>query len=284
VSRWFGYRGPTAAPPTKTNYVVWIWSFIGAFGGLSVLQAIFINSEYFLQRRVPPIIASYVSVSKRALIVFAPLTFRLKGASAVLVYGAIESPLAQPRALLGGHFIAALIGVCITKLFSLLHNEQRFDELRWLAGSLSTATAIVVMQITETTHPPAGASALLAAISPDITELGWSVVSRSIPQQTLNRPFRYYLPIILLSSSLILAVALLVNNIQRRYPLFWLAPASPPRKHISPILETPRGEESVIIAEMDKDVTARLPIHSPHLSHMHPPHPLQPVVKKSLGV
>ena len=109
------------------------------------------------------------------------LTYRLKGASAVLVYGAIESPLAQPRALLGGHFIASLIGVCITKLFSLLHDEQRFDELRWLAGSLSTATAIVAMQITETTHPPAGASALLAAVSPEITELGWSVTPRFHP-------------------------------------------------------------------------------------------------------
>lgn len=94
----------------------------------------------------------------------------------MLVYGAIESPLAQPRALLGGHFVAALIGVSITKLFSLLHNEERFDELRWLAGSLSTATAIVAMQITETTHPPAGASALLAAVNPEITDLGWSVI------------------------------------------------------------------------------------------------------------
>lgn len=97
----------------------------------------------------------------------------------MLVYGAIESPLAQPRALLGGHFIAALIGVCITKLFSLLSSEQRFNELRWLAGSLSTATAIVVMQITETTHPPAGASALLAAVSPEITDLGWLVILHS---------------------------------------------------------------------------------------------------------
>lgn len=99
----------------------------------------------------------------------------------MLLYGAIESPLAQPRALLGGHFIASLIGVCITKLFILSYGEQRFDELRWLAGSLSTATAIVVMQITETTHPPAGASALLAAVSPEITELGWLVIFLSHP-------------------------------------------------------------------------------------------------------
>jgi len=187
LSRWFGYRVPGAAPPSKANYVVWIWSFIGAFGGLSVLQAIFNNSEYFLQRRVPPIIASYVSISGPRHIFPRALTCWFEGASAVLVYGAIESPLAQPRALLGGHFIAALIGICITKLFSLLHNEQRFDELRWLAGSLSTATAIVVMQITETTHPPAGASALLAAVSPEITELGW-LVNRAIPPLTKAEP------------------------------------------------------------------------------------------------
>ena len=141
-----------------------------------MLQAIFINSQYFLQRGVPPIIASYVSISRYLISSVALLPTDLEGASAVLIYGAIESPLAQPRALLGGHFIASLIGVCITKLFSLLHDEQRFDELRWLAGSLSTATAIVVMQITETTHPPAGASALLAAVSPEITELGWLVI------------------------------------------------------------------------------------------------------------
>ena len=97
-----------------------------------------------------------------------------------------------------------------------------------------------------------------------------------------SHPFRYYLPIILLSSSLVLVVALLLNNIQRRYPQFWLVPASPPKKHISPILETPRGEESVIIAEMDKDIPARLSVHSPHLPHLYPPHVQQPVVEKSL--
>jgi len=248
LSRWFGYRAPGAALPSKTNYVVWIWSFIGAFGGLSVLQAVFINAEYFVQRKVPPIIASY-------------------GASAVLVYGAIESPLAQPRALLGGHLIASFIGVSITKLFSLVHNEQNFDELRWLAGSLSTATAIVVMQITETTHPPAGASALLAAVSPEITELGW-----------------YYLPIIMLSSTLMLAVALLLNNIQRRYPQFWFVLTPPPNKHIAPVLETPFGEESVVIAQMDKDVQTTLPLHGPHLPHPHLSHIQQPVPEKTLDV
>ena len=31
------------------------------------------------------------------------------------------------------------------------------------------------MQITGTTHPPAGATALLAAVNQDVTELGWYV-------------------------------------------------------------------------------------------------------------
>jgi CBS-domain-containing membrane protein len=170
VNRWFGYRAPGSSP-SKTNYVIWLSSFVGAFCGLSIIQAIFDNAEYFIQRKVPSILASYVSFStwiRRPVNDSSP-----QGASAVLCYGAIESPLAQPRALMGGHFISALIGVCITKLFRLLHNETRFEELRWLAGSLSTATSIVVMQITETTHPPAGATALLAAVNNEVTDLGW---------------------------------------------------------------------------------------------------------------
>lgn len=100
----------------------------------------------------------------------------------------------------------------------------------------------------------------------------------------LNRLLRYYLPIILLSSSLILVVALIVNNIQRRYPKFWLVPPSPPKKHIAPMLENPHGEESVIIARMDKDAQTTLPLHPPHLPHLHPTHLQQPVAEKALDV
>ncbi|KAJ7351531.1 HPP family protein [Mycena albidolilacea] len=189
ISHWLGYRA--APPPKQPEYVVWLWSFIGAFCGLSLIQAVFGHSQYFLRRDVPSIVASY-------------------GASAVLCYGAIEAPLAQPRALMGGHFVSALIGVCITKLFGLLPTEHRLDQLRWLAGSLSAASAVVLMQITKTTHPPAGATALLAAVSPEIYSMGW-----------------YYLPVVLLSSTLVLISALLINNIQRRYPVYWFEPAVP---------------------------------------------------------
>lgn len=134
-----------------------------------------------------------------------------QGASAVLVFGAMEAPLAQPRALVFGHFFSALTGVCITKLFSLMPDHARFESLRWLAASLSTAIAIVIMQLTGTTHPPAGATALLPAIDEQIWQLSW-----------------YFLPVILLSSMLMLVFALFVNNLLRRYPVFWLKPTPLP--------------------------------------------------------
>lgn len=140
--------------------------------------------------------------------------YSFQGASAVLCYGAIEAPLAQPRALMGGHFISALIGVCITKLF---HLSSHFESLRWLSGSLSAALAIVVMQMTATTHPPAGATALLASVNDEVLDIGW-----------------YYLPVVLLSSTLVLVSALLINNLQRRYPVYWFEPSPPPAAPSAP--------------------------------------------------
>jgi CBS-domain-containing membrane protein len=98
----------------------------------------------------------------------------------------------------------------VTKLFHLIPSESRFESLRWLAASLSTAIAVVVMQVTQTTHPPAGATALLPAIDDAIWDLSW-----------------YFLAVVLLSSIMILAVALAVNNVQRRYPVYWFMPAKP---------------------------------------------------------
>jgi hypothetical protein len=62
LSRWLGYRdAPPSAPPPV--YVLYLWPFIGAFCGLSLLQAVFGHARYFINRGVPSIIASYVSVS-----------------------------------------------------------------------------------------------------------------------------------------------------------------------------------------------------------------------------
>lgn len=62
VSHWLGYR---SAPPKKQpEYIIIIWSFVGAFCGLSVIQAIFGHADYFIHRNVVPIVASFVGHSR----------------------------------------------------------------------------------------------------------------------------------------------------------------------------------------------------------------------------
>jgi len=128
----------------------------------------------------------------------------------MLEFNTIESPLAQPRNSIIGHFLAALVGVGITKLFSL---NPDFENLRWLAGALACGLASALMAVTKTVYPPAGATALLAAVDPQVEHLGW-----------------FLLPLVLLSAALTLVVSLLINNIQRQYPTYWWTPADLGRK------------------------------------------------------
>jgi len=121
------------------------------------------------------------------------------GASAVLIYGAVKSPLAQPRNLVGGHMISAVIGVIAYKLFY---------PFPWFASAFAVATAIAVMHATKTLHPPGGATALIAVIgSEKIHDLG----------------FLYVFVPVGAGAMIMLIVALIVNNIakSRRYPEFW---------------------------------------------------------------
>jgi CBS-domain-containing membrane protein len=70
------------------------------------------------------------------------------------------------------------------------------------------ATSIAVMHATKTLHPPGGATALIAVISgPQVTNLGYLYVLIPVAAGAL----------------VMLAVALLVNNLapRRRYPEFW---------------------------------------------------------------
>jgi CBS-domain-containing membrane protein len=196
-SRWLGYRG-TPLPPAR-NWVICLWGFIGAFGGVSSIMAVFGHTSYFHNiHLVPPIVASF-------------------GASAILCYGAIDVPLAQPRALVFGHFFSGLIGVIIATIFDFNLQTDPYPRLQWLAAALATAIALVVMHLTKTTHPPAGATALIPCVDPHVWALRW-----------------YYLPVLLLMSSLVLASALLVNNIQRQYPKFWVAQIPPPPSKPAP--------------------------------------------------
>jgi CBS-domain-containing membrane protein len=171
--------GSTKSPPGVSLSEI-AWSWIGAFLGTAAVGL----SHYGLigdGSDLTMIIGSF-------------------GASAVLIYGAVKSPLAQPRNLIGGHILSAVIGVTCYKLF---HDQM------WLASALAVATAIAVMHATRTLHPPGGATALIAVIG---------------SEQIHNLGYLYALVPAGLGALIMLIVALAINNIPstRRYPEFWL--------------------------------------------------------------
>ncbi|MCT7507263.1 HPP family protein [Aliarcobacter cryaerophilus] len=118
------------------------------------------------------------------------------GASAVLIYGIPNSPLSQPRNLIGGHLLSAIVGVISYKLFS---------SNLFLATAIAVSTSILIMQLTLTLHPPGGATSLIAVIGGEqIHELEF-----------------FYILIPVFSGALILfLIAFIVNNIpkNRAYP------------------------------------------------------------------
>lgn len=124
------------------------------------------------------------------------------GASAVLIYGAPLAEFSQPRNLIGGHVLSALVGVTIA--FILKENII-------LSSALAVSLAIAVMHLTRTLHPPGGASALIAVIGGDsVQDLG----------------YWYVLSPVLVGAFLMLLVALFVNNMsidpKRHYPVYWV--------------------------------------------------------------
>lgn len=171
--------GTTKSPPA-VRFSEIAWSWVGGFLGIASVALI-----------------HYSILTEKSDQIMLVGSF---GASAVLIYGAIKSPLAQPRNFVGGHVISALIGVFFYKAFH--------DQI-WLAASVSVATALAVMHVTKTLHPPGGATALIAVIGGDkVHKLG----------------YLYAVVPVALGALVMLLVALLVNNIpkDRQYPEFWL--------------------------------------------------------------
>ena len=169
--------GGQSPPAVGVSEIAWSW--VGAFLGIAPVA--FLHYNLFSGDDFVYIIGSF-------------------GASAVLIYGAVRSPLAQPRNLVGGHVISAIIGVIAYKLLY---------PFPCLASAIAVATAIAAMHATKTLHPPGGATALIAVIgSEKIHDLGFLYVVLPVGTGVL----------------IMLVVALIVNNLatSRKYPEFWL--------------------------------------------------------------
>lgn len=152
-------------PPLRD--VAWSWfgssAGIGAVAGLSILS------------KLPLLIA--------------PL-----GATCVLIFAASESPLAQPRSVLGGYLVSVLVSIA-----ALLW----LGSAPWVAA-VAVATAIAAMQLTRTLHAPAGAVPLVAL--------------------SLEGDRLHLVPTVLIGAMALVGIGLLVNNLRgdRAYPRYWV--------------------------------------------------------------
>jgi CBS-domain-containing membrane protein/uncharacterized coiled-coil protein SlyX len=146
-----------------------LFSYLGSFIGIAALAYISVNTDY-------PLIA-------------APF-----GAAAVLLFAVPESPLAQPRNCVFGNCLGAIVSLVMVHVFG---SEP------WVMA-LAVATAIQVMQLTKTLHPPGGAVALVGVMS----KAEWSFL---------------FTPVLAGSIVLVICTTLFNNSMPgRSYPKHWL--------------------------------------------------------------
>jgi len=115
------------------------------------------------------------------------------GASCVLVFGYPDVPFSQPRNVVVGHVISSLVGLVFLTVLGP----------HWWALALAVGTAIALMMLTRTVHPPAGSNPVIVFL----TLPAWD----------------FLLFPTLAGALLLVAVALIYNNVTRdaKYPKYW---------------------------------------------------------------
>ncbi|QZA81833.1 HPP family protein [Deefgea piscis] len=163
----FKFRLNSKAPPVPSTQFVLI-SMLGAVLAIGITAWLSKNSGFYW--------------------LMAPF-----GASCVLVFGLPDSPLAQPRSVVGGHLITTLVGLI------MLYAVGDF----WWSEALAVGWALALMQLTRTVHAPAGANPLLVMAT--------------------HPGFSFLITPVLLGALSIVGVGYLINNLRQSgsYPRYW---------------------------------------------------------------
>lgn len=161
-------RGDQAAlPPKASNRAIFV-AWLGGFCAMAAIAGLFEGTA------VPLVLGSF-------------------GASCVLVFGFPDVPFSQPRNVVFGHFISSLAGLACLALFGP----------HWWSVAMAVGTAIALMMLTRTVHPPAGSNPVIIYL----LQPGWG----------------FLLAPTLLGAVVLVLVTLLYNNATRaaRYPKYW---------------------------------------------------------------
>jgi CBS-domain-containing membrane protein len=162
-------RGDGASPPPRSSLSVIVATVVAAIAVIGGL--------------------SYLTHALEVMLLLG--TF---GASALLVFAYPDSPFCQPRNVVLGHLIGAITGLVFLQ----------FCPISWWCDALAVGTAIGLMKLTRTVHPPACSNPLIIfALKPSWTFLLFPTLA---------------------GAALIIIVALFYHNLRReaRWPKYWL--------------------------------------------------------------
>jgi CBS domain-containing membrane protein len=117
------------------------------------------------------------------------------GATCALVFGAPAAPFVQPRNVIIGNILSALIGLVVFLIFG---------QATWWTLSIAIGVAMAVMNATKTFHPPAAVTVLLPLLK-EITDFTWAFIPVGV------------------GAVIVVVIGVLYNNIyaERQYPVFW---------------------------------------------------------------
>lgn len=127
---------------------------------------------------------------------FKLLVLASMGASAFLLFVVPHSPLAQPWPVIGGHLIAAFIGVACAQWVASAP----------LATALAVFLSVFMMYQLHCLHPPSAATAMIAVLGgPDVHAIGW----------------QFCYEVVAINAGIMVLLATILNNLVRgrHYPM-----------------------------------------------------------------
>jgi len=122
------------------------------------------------------------------------------GSSVVVVFGYPENEFAQPKNVLLGHLLCALVGIIFVTLFNITQDRSIF----FITIGLAIGISVMLMMAFKITHPPAGGNTIVVMLT--------------------QNSFQFLIFPIMVGAITIIIGGVIYNRfiLKKNYPLKWL--------------------------------------------------------------
>mgnify|MGYP001460416016 FL=1 len=122
------------------------------------------------------------------------------GSSVVVVFGYPENEFSQPKNVLLGHLLCALVGIIFVTLFNITQDRSIF----FITIGLAMGISVMLMMAFKITHPPAGGNTIVVMLT--------------------QNSFQFLIFPIMVGAITIIIGGVIYNRfiLKKNYPLKWL--------------------------------------------------------------